>query len=101
MHLAVGIVKVPDHLKPSPHPFSSPPLDSRWSEQTDINKYLTQGEFKGARMAFLLSSCQQRVNNGDIKICGGAATLLYQPEELKRSERCYWLLRAKWVSGVL
>lgn len=69
IHLSVGIVKVPDHLKPSRRSFSSPPLDSRWTERAEINKYITWREFKGAWMAFLLSPCQQRVNNGNIKIC--------------------------------
>lgn len=77
IHLSVESLKVPDHLKLSLHSFSSPPLDSRRSAQADINKYMARREFKGGGMAFLLSSCQQRVNNGNIKMCRAAATHLY------------------------
>lgn len=102
MHLSVGIVKVPDHLKPSLHSFSSPPLDSRWTERADINKYIMRREFKGTRTAFLLSSCQRRVNNGNIKMCRGAATHSYPslPTRRIKAERdwSYWLLWGKWES---
>lgn len=75
--LSVGSFKVPDHLKLSLYSFSSPPLDSQRTKQADVNKYIARREFKGGGMVFLLSPCQQRVNNGNIKMCRAAATHLY------------------------
>lgn len=105
IHLSGGIVKVPDHLKPSRQSFFSPPWDSRRTERAEINKYIAVREFKGARMAFLLSSCQQRVNNGNIKMCRGAATHSCPPLPTRRikaeREKLLIAVRKVRVSGVL